>query len=347
MKVLISYDGSLCSNEAVQAVASMVLPPGSNILVVNVIEDISKTLPFSLFEKEPTDLEIDKIEHSRQLEAVVDKLAREQPHVFVHHKVRFGIPAEMIIDTADRWKPDLVVIGAKGRGQLDRLLLGSVSQFVLERLDCPVLIKRPGQQINNESSCRKILLPVDGSLFSFDTIEWLAGQEWCSDSRFRLFMAIPEFKDLLTRKVSRRKAAVLWQRWKSAKERAFEMLEEQALKLGLRVGNEHISIQVEPGEPRQAIMEAAARWSPDVIAMGSHGRTGLESILVGSVSKYVTTHFSGSVLVVRRLSKAALGHAEKRALKLEQQEDEEWWETHKIEKQAVCDNVVPHFVYKP
>ncbi|MBX9694205.1 MAG: universal stress protein [Cyanobacteria bacterium] len=347
MKILVSYDGSPCSREAVHSVASMSLPPGSRILVVNVIEDFSRILPIPIFEKEPIDLEIDKIEHSLQLQGVVDMLSRQQPHVVVQHKVRFGLPVEMILDTAYSWKPDLVVIGAKGRGQLDRLLLGSVSHSVLERLDCPVLIKRPGRQPKKQSSCRKILLPVDGSLFSFDTIEWLAGQEWSAGSCFRLFMAIPEFKDLMTPQVSRRKAAVLQQRWQCTKERAFEMLEEQALKLGTQVGNDHISIEVEPGEPGQAILQAAARWSPDIIAMGSHGRTGLESILVGSVSKYVTTHFAGSVLVVRRLSKSALGHAQKRELRLEQQEDEEWWESHKIEREPEYDGAVPHFVYKP
>jgi nucleotide-binding universal stress UspA family protein len=53
------------------------------------------------------------------------------------------------------------------------------------------------------------------------------------------------------------------------------------------------------GDARQEILDCAAAWHPDVIVLGSHGRTGLERFLLGSVSENVMRHATCSVEVVR------------------------------------------------
>ena len=51
-----------------------------------------------------------------------------------------GTPAEKIVDEARRLKPDLIVLGSHGHGALHHLLMGSVSEGVLKKAKCPVVI---------------------------------------------------------------------------------------------------------------------------------------------------------------------------------------------------------------
>jgi nucleotide-binding universal stress UspA family protein len=60
-----------------------------------------------------------------------------------------------------------------------------------------------------------------------------------------------------------------------------------------------VHTDVEEGDARTAIIDYAARWYADLIMMGSHGRTGLDKLLIGSVSEAVLRHAPCSVEIVR------------------------------------------------
>ena len=53
------------------------------------------------------------------------------------------------------------------------------------------------------------------------------------------------------------------------------------------------------GDPAEQIVKAAAAWPADLVLVGTHGRTGLERLLMGSVARNVTLHAHCSVLVAR------------------------------------------------
>ena len=57
---------------------------------------------------------------------------------------------------------------------------------------------------------------------------------------------------------------------------------------------------VEIGDTRERIVDSAAQWDADLIVMGSHGRTGLKRLLLGSVAEFVVRHAPCSVQIVRR-----------------------------------------------
>jgi nucleotide-binding universal stress UspA family protein len=56
---------------------------------------------------------------------------------------------------------------------------------------------------------------------------------------------------------------------------------------------------VRQGDPRREIVEEAKAWKPDLIVVGSHGRTGISRWLLGSVAEYVVRHAPCSVEVAR------------------------------------------------
>jgi nucleotide-binding universal stress UspA family protein len=68
----------------------------------------------------------------------------------------------------------------------------------------------------------------------------------------------------------------------------------------LRAAGFTVSTEVSPeGDPPRAILKEAAAWPADLIVVGSHGRSGLERVLLGSVSDRVVRHAPCSVHVVR------------------------------------------------
>lgn len=60
-----------------------------------------------------------------------------------------------------------------------------------------------------------------------------------------------------------------------------------------------VSTAVKKGDARSVILEDAAEWQADLIALGSHGRKGLQRFFLGSVSEAVARHAHCSVLIVR------------------------------------------------
>jgi nucleotide-binding universal stress UspA family protein len=67
----------------------------------------------------------------------------------------------------------------------------------------------------------------------------------------------------------------------------------------LRASGLTVESRVLQGDPRETLVEEAREQHADLIVVGSHGRTGLERLVMGSVASHVVTHAPCSVLVVR------------------------------------------------
>jgi nucleotide-binding universal stress UspA family protein len=61
------------------------------------------------------------------------------------------------------------------------------------------------------------------------------------------------------------------------------------------------------GDPRQSLLEVAERERADLIVVGSHGRSGIAKMVLGSVSSHIVTHAHCSVLVVKQSGRAPGG----------------------------------------
>jgi nucleotide-binding universal stress UspA family protein len=88
---------------------------------------------------------------------------------------------------------------------------------------------------------------------------------------------------------------------KAAKENATKLLEDSAAKLRALCGDKKIDISTDVlfGSPESRIVETADEMKPDLVVVGSHGYSGWERLLIGSVSDSVVHHAPCSVLVVR------------------------------------------------
>lgn len=138
----------------------------------------------------------------------------------------------------------------------------------------------------------KILLGVDGSSSSDAVIEEAASRPWPAGSEFCVVTVVDPF--FFTR------APVLLE---EAKKTTLEALNEQAKPL-----NESgwpVKIDVILDNPRHALPRAATAWNAQLVMLGSHGRSAVERLLLGSTAQAVLRHASCSVEIVRRKRKEA------------------------------------------
>jgi len=204
----------------------------------------------------------------------------------VTSKMLNGQPWQQIIDAAKR-EPGLglIVIGTHGRTGLSRVLMGSVAELVVRHAPCPVLTIRPG---NEPTPYTHVLCPVDFSACARHAAE-LAAQLVQPGGAVTLLHVL----ELPTRYGG---AIPDGDTARALAPHAAGYLDDWAAKLRQRCPDIRIHSRV--GSPGAQIL-AALEHDPtvDLVCMGSHGRTGLRHILLGSVAEKVVRHARCPVLV--------------------------------------------------
>lgn len=143
MRVLLAVDGSNESNEAVAEVARRPWPKGTVIRVVSVLE----MPPLALFGVPAAylkDLTDPIASHAQGAVDTATQILIEtfKESVDVYGDVLKGSPKRVIPEEAERWRADLIVLGAQGHGAWENFLLGSVSQSILMHAKCSVEVVR-------------------------------------------------------------------------------------------------------------------------------------------------------------------------------------------------------------
>ena len=141
----------------------------------------------------------------------------------------------------------------------------------------------------------KILIGVDDSTHSKAALEYVKAMRWPAGTRFVVFAAcMPAMAYTMVDA-----GPVTWMRT------AEEDMTVQAQELTARVERElrdaglATEAKVVHGDPREAIVDAVRTMGVDMVVVGSHGRTGLGKLLMGSVASHVVTHAPCTVTVVK------------------------------------------------
>lgn len=150
MKILLAVDGSTFSDAAVESVARRPWAAGSQVKVISVME------PFQPYMTEvwslPADFweEMDKSARQQATDAL-DKATqvfkRAESNLTVTTEIIKGNPKSAIVDEAEKWGADLIVLGSHGYTGLKRMFLGSVSQAVASHAKCSVEIVRAAEAL--------------------------------------------------------------------------------------------------------------------------------------------------------------------------------------------------------
>lgn len=146
MKILLAIDGSQFSEQAVEETTRRPWPANSEIKVISVVEPMATmmaegwVLPDSYWD----DAQEAAIKLAQEaIDAAVTKLkASISPSIKITTEVLKGNAKVAILDEAERWNAELIILGSHGYSGFKRILLGSVSQAVAAHAKCSVEIVR-------------------------------------------------------------------------------------------------------------------------------------------------------------------------------------------------------------
>ncbi len=295
MRVLVGIDGSEPAGMAVDLVTQIAWPPATEIVVAMAVETGAGLFggPWPA----PVNVQADRLEDELRAEATRtvdetrDRLASRGMNVT--SVVLKGRAATAIVDEARRMKADLIIVGSKGHGRIASMLLGSVSAEVIDHAPVPVLVAR-GYGI------RRVVLAWDGSSCAARAADLLCTWPIFARSAVRVVSATdvdnpwwtgfpqPGSAELMPMFIDARDAS---------RRHHEELAHDKATEL--RTAGLKAEPATSEGDAASEIIAAAAESNADLIVMGTHGRTGLARLVLGSVARNVLQHATCSVLVVR------------------------------------------------
>jgi len=186
-----------------------------------------------------------------------------------------GDPSQGILDCAREHSADVIVIGRRGKRGIARMMVGDATAKVIGHADCAVLVAPRASRLWE----RRVLLATDGSPHS----EAAAGTAGHLAKQAGLPVTVVSV-------VTGSHSAARRQEAEQAVASKVERLK------GMGVAAEGKIVE---GRPDEAIVKAAEDVGADLIVMGSHGRTGLAKVLLGSVAERVIGQAICPVLIVK------------------------------------------------
>ena len=210
--------------------------------------------------------------------------------------------ASAILNEANRVRTDLIVMTTHGRGVFDRAWLGSVADAVVRQSSVPVLLLRasPHGASRREEPFRHVLLPLDGSTLAERMLKPAVRLARANSARLTLLEIVHPWVMAVRPMAHAPYAANL--REVAIEERSGEA-EDYVSSLAMSVDPQlkDVAADVVVAELSDAaeIIKYAAAHAVDVIALATHGRSGLKRLVLGSVADKLIRGADIPVLVLR------------------------------------------------
>jgi nucleotide-binding universal stress UspA family protein len=312
MKMLLVVDGSSYSDMATGMVTALRLPSRTAVTVLTVVPETTFLGGITLDAIRGTSQARKKAREEQQqkatelLQGTAQALAESK--LEVETMVHRGNPAELILWEAEERGASLIVMGAKGLTDPLVFRLGSVAQTVMKHARASVLLVREKpatteqvKRVSKETyAINRILLATDGSK--------------CSDAVTQFLVALPLPRQceviVMTALQSHLMAWVktptldfqtnqeLLARLQAAEEAEARKITAKAEKQFQTKRYKTASVVIRGGAG-ESILAAAKEYKPDIIALGSRGLSGIESLLIGSVAERIARYANCSVLIGR------------------------------------------------
>jgi nucleotide-binding universal stress UspA family protein len=139
-RILVAFDGSEGARRAVAFAAELAHGSESELTILTVIDGTADEQLNRYGRIERATISELQENEARALVARARSDVEKQGASNVKVKTEMGDAAEVILDTAKTSQSDLIVVGKRGRGQLQGLLLGSVSQKLVSLAQCPIAV---------------------------------------------------------------------------------------------------------------------------------------------------------------------------------------------------------------
>lgn len=276
-KLLLGYDGSEPAREAARSAARLATQLGAKVTVLTVgqfVTAVGTTVLPTVDENAFLPTAEDGVQIVRSLGADAEA------------EVVFGGPAQMLVDLAAREDYDFVVVGHRGLGGIKGLLLGSVAKGVATDAHCPVLVVRG----KAPETIRSVLAAVDGSAQAQHAFEAAAVLAKTFGAQVTLLHAVD------SRAVTATTQGAAVARLRLTLQQTGDVALAKASEVCKRMKVNCIEKQAE-GEPAKTITHLAQSGAYDLVVVGRRGMSGLERLMLGSVSDEVLAKAGPLVLV--------------------------------------------------
>ncbi len=280
-RILVPLDGSTFGEAALSRALALSQKTRAALHLVTVVEPIP-ALAYDQWEEEAREWSED------YLEKVAGRVSA-QTGGEVTTALRSGLAVEAILTESVDCDADLIVMATHGRGPFSRVWLGSVADGVLRHAKVPVLLVRPKEDgapgIASTLGFDTILVPLDGSELSERALEYATDLGGFCGSAYHLTRVVVYPPAVASPRLPN-SVQVNQNILADAKAEAAAYLEAHADRMrgrGLRVTT---SVAVDTQAGRGIQMEAEAVGC-DLIAMATHGRTGVRRLVLGSAADKV------------------------------------------------------------
>lgn len=215
---------------------------------------------------------------------------------------------------------DLVVMGTRGRSGLRRLAMGSVAEAVLRRAPCPVLTVRAQEGSTVDVSAQtqqteRLLVPVDFSGPSRRSLLYARELAAVYEAQIDL-LHVSAHTDVQ----AEAKAGTASGRPRTPSHQGSP--EKARLAAMARGASVEARLHVTPGNPNDGILDFTRRQGTDLIVMGTHGRRGLDRVLMGSVAERVIRQAPCPVFAIKSGGKSLIRREEEQARRIEAEQEE-------------------------
>jgi nucleotide-binding universal stress UspA family protein len=295
MKLLLAVD-SVASGELLAAsVAARPWASGTHARVLTVLD--YTLIPVDLVNETGGQMKLIRPEMERRAQSVTARAVEllSQSGVEAEEDISTGDARTVILDTADEWSADLIFLRSHvSSDDITRWMLGSVAQEVLRRASCSVEIVRAAtDDARIAAGAMRILLATDGSEYSLAAARSVSVRPWADGTEVKVISVV----DAFVRSVEYAAPEVIeaggMKEARAAVDEAVEIIRSSGLKT---------TGEVATGREKTEIVDRAKEWGASLVVVGSHGRRGMQRLLLGSVSEYVANHAHCSVEVIRNRS---------------------------------------------
>lgn len=292
-KILVPLDGSEQSEGILPYVSKVATGLGATVVLLSVLDQGSLGVGRSYFSRL-----YQRAESGAREGLVAAAGLLVGTGVAVEEVVVSGRSADEIVRAADAHDCSLIMMSTHGRNALARGILGSVTDEVIHSANVPVLAMTPERATTyrgEDSTLTSILVALDGSDLAETVLPYVTDLASRLSLEILLVRVVPPihafWMDHLPEELSEEQ--------EQAEADARNYLEHTAA----RLSGSGLSVQwrLLAGHPATAIVELAREMPHDIVALATHGRSGIARLTMGSVSEAVIRGTGDPVLVVRPL----------------------------------------------
>jgi len=279
-KILVAVDGSEASRNALRQSFKLALdekkwitvvaidPPYQGDLSLVGVSNISEVL------KGPGEKNLEEARHIAETENASIKTRLEE-----------GEPFQKIAEVAEEERCELIVMGRRGMSGIERALMGSVTSKVIGYFEGKTLVVPEDTPLG----WKTILVATDGSKFSDAAIDEATDYAKSYGGSLKIVNVVYTNDEFLAN------APDVVEKMVDKAKTGLNAVMDKAKKEGVDT-----EVFVREGEPYQIIVNLAKELNVDTIVMGSHRRSGIKRIFMGSVTSMVIGHAPCPVMVVNK-----------------------------------------------